>query len=117
MVSDELREAAWLMYHELRTNRLEVVLAPSHDSDMAMRGGKIRVVVSYNPQWYQDFCADYTKRRKRPRHRQKHDTSIKRSHTLRALMEIYEGQACTVYAQRLLPIVAKRNGAYLRGEW
>lgn len=117
MIDGVLRDAARIMYYELLHNHLEVVLIPSFDPDVAMRGGKIRIAVSHNAQWYQEFCADYPKRRSVPRFRKLPDTAIKRAHTLRALQEIANGKAETLYAQRLLPVIIKRNGQYLRGEW
>lgn len=101
-----LKAAADFMLHELETQRLTVVLMPSCFPEIALRGGKVRSVQERNPQWYQDFCNAYAANRSRPRRTMKHDTLIKRSHTLRALQEIRDtGAAETLYARRLIPYV------------
>lgn len=105
MLADHLREAARVMRCELESRRLIVELAPSRIPEIAAQGGCIRVVAERNPRWYRRLCADYPKRRTRPRRRRKPDTMIRRGLTLRALREIEEGRCETVYAQRLLPYV------------
>lgn len=63
----------------------------------------IRVAHMVNAEWYQDFCADYTKRRTKPRHRRKHDTKIERTTTIKALERIIKGDTSGTYAERLMP--------------
>jgi hypothetical protein len=96
------------MLADLDYYHLEVVLIPSHDPDCAMRGGKIRVAHEHNAEWYQDFCSEYTARRKRPRRKRLHDTLIKRSNTRRGLLEIINGRCDSIYAQRLRDFIEHR---------
>ena len=122
-----LRRAAERMLSELEGSRLEVCLIPSRDPDCAMRGGMIRAVQESNPEWYQDFCAQFTAKRRahcrrcfrrcrcdkeerqrlrwRTRPRMLHDTLIKRQHTIRALKELVKGRCETIYANRLADFI------------
>ena len=106
-VSKAIAEAAQYMLWDFQANQLIVSLAPSLIPEVAERGGKIRVVESSNPEWYQEFCADWPANRKRPRRKKHFDTRIKRSHTERALKELAAGRANSKYAQRLIPVVKR----------
>jgi hypothetical protein len=101
-VTENLRETAEIMRHELAINRLRVVLQP------ALHGpGMVRIVDDYNPEWYREFCALYAPSvRSKPRQKNKPDTYIKRASTLRAQRELAKGKCVSLYAQRLLPVVA-----------
>ena len=123
-----LRRAAERMLAELESSQLEVVLIPSKDRDCAMRGGKIRVAHMQNAEWYQDFCAQFTakrrarcrrcfrrcqcekeekrKRRWGKRPRMLHDTSIKKQDTIRGLKELTRGKCVSIYAQRLAEFIS-----------
>jgi len=72
-IKDLFRERADSLYHDLRSNRLEVILVPApfpkHQDHM------IRVVASQNPQWYQELYRSYPQQLRRP-------------HSLRALDRI-----------------------------
>lgn len=125
-----LRRAAERMLAELESSRLEVVLIPSKVPDCAMRGGMIRAVQEANPEWYQDFCSQFTARRRaqcrrcygrcecskeerqrlrwRTRPRRLHDTLIKRANTIKGLKELMRGQCETIYAQRLTDFIEQR---------
>lgn len=70
------------MHHELAGRRLEVVLVPSPVEHWPTDRQR-RVVCERNPAWYREFCRQYPSNRSRPRQRRKHDTLIKRQHTLR----------------------------------
>lgn len=50
----ELRAAMAELGHELKRNRLDVVLAPAPDG--YERGRMVRVVQGENPEWYQRLC-------------------------------------------------------------
>ena len=56
---DEIRYAAYMMKCELESNRLTVSLAPSRVPEIALAGGKIRVVEWANTAWYVAFCCDF----------------------------------------------------------
>lgn len=125
------RRAAMRMLSELESQRLEVVLVPSRDPDCAMRGGMIRAVQEANPEWYQDFCSQFTAKRRascrrcyrrcqcdkeerqrlrwRTRPRRLHDTLIKRQDTIRGLRELIKGQCVSIYAQRLADFIERDN--------
>lgn len=132
-----LRRAAREMLVELESNLLHVELVPSDFWDCAMRGGKKRAVQYQNAEWYQDFCSEYTarrremcrihkrtrkvkgryctclpkekeKRRWKFRNRRKHDTAIKRQDTIRGLRELIRGQCVSGYAQRLADFIERR---------
>ena len=95
------------MLGELLAYRLEVVLIPSQDDDCAMRGGMIRAVQEQNAEWYRTFCAQFASHRKyRGR---KFKTKIKRQHTIRALNELAEGYAATIYAERLRDFIKEQQ--------
>lgn len=97
-----LRHTAGIMRHNLENNRLRVTLRWINGGSVALR-----VADSQNPDWYMKFCAAYApSARSKPRQRKKPDTFIKRAHVLRALDELASGKCETVYAQRLLPVVA-----------
>lgn len=55
----KLKEAYKFMLCELISNHLEVILVPSKFEDIAKDGGKIRVVVSQNADWYRQLCSKY----------------------------------------------------------
>lgn len=84
--------AAAAMLEELRHRRLEVV-----------RVGRCRVVNNTNPEWYQAFCGEYMKTRKKyPKNR----TFIKRCWVIKALQSISnDDDKTTIYVERLLPYV------------
>jgi len=95
-----LQTTASIMKAQLEAERLTVVLVPAKHG-----AGMLRAVQNQNPQWYQEFCAQYESQRSKPRKRKHFDTKIKRAHTLRALAELSTGQVKSKYAQRLLPYV------------
>lgn len=97
-----IRDAALELLIELEGNCLEVVLIPSGDPDIAMRGGMIRAVQSANAEWYQDFCASYPSSRRR-RRLNDNDTCIRRKTTVKALERIMEGKDGGIYGERLQP--------------
>lgn len=112
MVDAAMRDVAQVMAWELEGSRLRVSLAPCR---RGRRHSRIRVVDEVNPGWYRRLCAEYESERARPRRRQKPDTAIKGSHTLRALQEIASsGQARTEYAARLWPYVLEECRRYER---
>lgn len=100
------------MRHELASRRLEVVLAPSPVEHWPTDRQR-RVVRERNPAWYREFCRQYPANRTRPRQRRKHDTMIKRQHTLRALAEIENGRIDSEYAKRVYPFVEKAATEYV----
>ena len=51
-----LKDAYNCMLTELESNRLEVILVPSRLPECAADGGKIRVAVSQNVEWYEDYA-------------------------------------------------------------
>ncbi|MFN3925671.1 MAG: hypothetical protein ACK4K6_18870 [Pseudarthrobacter sp.] len=79
------RDALQAMLDDLDSNRLDVILLPSRRYEVAIRGGMIRVVQATNPEWYRRLCADYPKRRSRPRNKRKPDTRIVRK-TVRSIL-------------------------------
>lgn len=81
------------MLDELESRRLEVCKLPSR------QGGYTRVVVETNAEWYQEFCASYTRAR-RTRYRRER-TIIKRRDTGNALKRLIAGNISGVYAERL----------------
>lgn len=90
---------------ELDAHQLLVVLIPSRDPDIAMRGGCIRAVEEENAEWYRNFCGHYASTRKyRTR---KFKTLIKRQHTRRALQELMRGEKKTGYAMILAEFIVK----------
>jgi hypothetical protein len=101
---------------EMREHRLEYVLVradePKHSGHM------VRCVSDENPEWYQDFCALYTARRRKSKRRRansrRHDTLIKRRETVRALGRIIEGGRETVYTDRLKDFIRREGRKYLR---
>lgn len=113
-LSPTLRETAQWMLWQLDSCQLRVTLAPGDPARDPNR--KVRVVEEENPQWYQEFCAEYPSYRSWPRRRSKPDTAIKRSHTLRALGEMAQGGVSTEYAQRLLPYVEAETQKIYQGE-
>ena len=105
MISANVRESAMVMRAELDGQRLRVSLR-------WLNGGyrAIRVVDERNPWWYRVLCADYPSKRHWLRARRypwtkKFDTKIDRRCVLRALRDIENGRAETLYAQRVLPYV------------
>lgn len=94
-----VKQTALIMWHELESSRLEVVLVPCENG---RANCKIRKAISQNPDWYQRLCAEYTRNR---RQRKLPDTLINRQGVLRALSEITEGNVRTLYARRVLPYV------------
>lgn len=100
------------MRHELASRRLEVVLVPSPVEHWPTDRQR-RVVCERNPAWYREFCRQYPANRSRPRQRRKHDTLIKRQHTLRALAEIENGRLESEYAKRVYPFVEKAAKEYV----
>lgn len=106
MTETDFREMARLMYWQLKSQRLSVELS---ESQMTTSNGRlIRVATELNPDWYRSFCRQYSpSSRARIRQRRKHDTYIKRRHTLRALKELAGGHCDTTYAHRLRPVVER----------
>jgi hypothetical protein len=96
-----LREMAKAMVSELEGSRLTVELAPAREPKHG--GHMVRVVSERNPSWYRRLCRAYVSGRRRAR--RKHDTLIKRRHTLRALEDIAKGRTRGSYIERLLPVV------------
>ncbi len=94
----QLRE----MLSELQGNRLEVALLERADEDGESRGNRL-VVVSQNAGWYRVLCGNHlTTRRRYPKPR----TVIRRVHTVRALKRMMSGDRTSVYAQRILDVMA-----------
>lgn len=93
-MKSSIYEQAQYLLDELLATRLEVIKVPSCD------GGYVRLTVSQNCDWYRDFCASYTRfRRRRDR------TIIKRCHTIAALKRLQAGDRQTEYIKRLLVYV------------
>jgi hypothetical protein len=63
--------------------------------------GYVRVAVSRNAPWYQDFCGRYLSHRV-SRRRRRARTLIKRRCTIRALERMIAGDCSGLYAERLL---------------
>ncbi len=106
-------KTARILRDELESNWLEVVLVPSRDPECAMRGGCIRVAHSYNADWYREFCKLYRCNRRRQRRR--HDTKIKRQHTIAALKRLEAGRnGDTIYTQRLIEFIKDYDYQFLR---
>lgn len=103
-IAEQMREG-------LASRRLDVVLVPSPVEHWPTDRQR-RVVCERNPAWYREFCRQYPANRTRPRQRRKHDTLIKRQHTLRALAEIENGRIKTEYAQRVYPFVIQQAERY-----
>lgn len=98
----DLRDYLLELHAELQQCRLVVELIPSQDPDCAAQGGRIRVAVEHNPEWYQHFCSLYLSTRRR-KNQCEPDTRIKRAHTLRLLQRLAAGLPCrSVYAEDLL---------------
>ena len=92
------------MLGELENNRLEITLAPSADIENALRGKKIRTVMTMNAEWYRKFCADYPSSRKRDK--RTFDTAIRRHKTVDALKRMLKTKhADTVYGYRILAYI------------
>lgn len=104
LIAEQMRE-------ELASRRLEIVLVPSPVEHWPTDRQR-RVVCERNPGWYREFCRQYPSNRTRPRQRRKHDTLIKRQHTLRALAEIENGRIETEYAKRVYPFVIQQAERY-----
>lgn len=96
MFSFQEQIAASEMLDELLKRRLVVVKVKRDDVT-------IRSATETNPEWYQVFCGEYMKRRKKyPKLR----TYIKRCWTIKALTDIAnDSNKMTIYIQRLLPYV------------
>jgi hypothetical protein len=77
-----LRYAFAQMLDEMRDG-LTVTLTPSHNRDIALRGGCIRSVITSNPEWYRRLCAANLS--SRVRKSRKPDTRIKRKCIIAAL--------------------------------
>ncbi len=98
------------MARELTSTRLSVA---KQKTDR----GYVRVVLGENPQWYRDFCAEHRCRRRSGRDYKKHDTSIRRHTTLRALRMIaagekpksalYPGLKQPTYCEWLKPVIER----------
>lgn len=81
---------------ELESGRLEVCKVPGRE------GGYVRAIVSVNCEWYQRFCANYIRARRRyPKIR----TYIKRRNTEVALKRMLKGDLSGVYAERILALI------------
>jgi hypothetical protein len=91
------------MREELLESRLEVALVPSRDPQTAARGGRIRVAVQQNPEWYRELCAGHPSNRRGKR--ALFQTRIKRQLTLKALALIAQGKPAGVYAERLRVVI------------
>lgn len=89
---------AWMLA-ELEANGLSVAKVPSS------RGGYVRVTLSQNAPWYQEFCESYKGvRRRHPKPR----TIIKRVATVATLAKLIRvPDAPGVYAERLREMAAK----------
>lgn len=95
------------MLRELESSRLEVILTPAPEPKHSLHF--VRTVQSSNPGWYREFCSLYHCRRRKPRHRAKYDTLIRRRATLAALRRMLKGDRTSVYAQRLLRFIERRG--------
>lgn len=102
-----VRQKAQLFLDELEANRLEVVLIPSGDPDIALHGGMIRVVQSQNAKWNREWCKEHGSNRKDIMRWSKHKTKIKRQHTRRALKELIAGKCETPYARELAVFIKR----------
>ena len=98
----ELHPAIQGMLGELMSQRLEVGLAPSQHPEVAQRGGKVRQVLSQNPDWYRKFAAQFTANRSVPRTKLAHDTLIKRQDVLRTLQGLLGPGTFSSYAPKLI---------------
>ena len=101
MITSEHRLTYEYMYYDLLSNRLEVVLIPSKHPDIAADGGCIRVPITRNPDWYQQFCSRYvvSSRRKKKR------TIIRRQSVLNILLRLSKGKSsCSKYSNNLKDI-------------
>jgi hypothetical protein len=97
------------MLAELEASCLEVVLIPSGDPNIASRGGMIRAVQSANPEWYQDFCSQYSRARRSRKRTPNHDTIIDRRATLAALRRLVDRlEVSGVYGARLEEFIEGR---------
>ena len=83
-----LTEVYDYMWMELEANKLEVILVPSQIPDCAKDGGKIRVAVSQNVEWYRELCSDYPV----PSKRNKPRTTVKRQEVIRVLARLASGK-------------------------
>ena len=79
-----LKDAYNCMLMELEANRLEVILVPSRVPECAADGGKIRVPVSQNVEWYRELCSHYPV----PSSRKKPRTTVKRQEVIRVLSRL-----------------------------
>jgi len=108
-----IRAALAAMLDELESQGLAVELAPAPDPRHEMHF--VRVVVSRNPAWYRAFCERFLSTRKRSRRLP--DTAIRRSHTVRALRALLDGEpAGPCYGPRLIDAAkayARRHAAQL----
>lgn len=97
-----LAEVYEYMWMELDANRLEVILAPSQIPECAADGGKIRVAVSNNIEWYRELCANYpvSSSRKKPR------TTVKRQEVTRVLSRLANGKKTSSKYKNYLKEVA-----------
>ena len=96
----ELRAAAARLAAELAEQRLEVVLIPAPTPRHPLH--QVRVATTRNPEWYRRLCEVRTSRAHPNRGR--HDTAIKRQHTLTGLHAIAAGRTGPYY-DLLLPLV------------
>lgn len=110
-VTPAIRKLALEMHHELNRQRLDVVL--SFPRRAAHPGHMVRVVNEQNPDWYRKFCASYESSRSDLLKWRKFKTLIKRSNTLRGLLEISSGIVKSVYANRLISVVEREYTACL----
>ena len=67
---------------------LEIILVPSRLPECAADGGKIRVAVSQNVEWYRRLCSDYPV----PSSRKKPRTTVKRQEVVRVLSRLASGK-------------------------
>ncbi len=101
---DAMSRKLTLMLNTMESHRLHVVLAPLNPNRRGWNEhGCKRVIADRNVDWYRRLCLAFPSTRKRV-HR-KHDTLIKRQHTLAALNRMLRGNLKGRYAERILQIL------------
>lgn len=88
-------QTACHLLDDLAMLKLDVILVPSKNHEIALRGGMIRCVVCQNPQWYSRLCTAHQKRR--IRRSLKADTRIVRRDVIRLLTRVADGKPVRSY--------------------
>lgn len=98
------------MLYELYENRLESELIPSEHPECAADGGKIRVAISQNVEWYQELCRLNPCTRTKSRGARKDWSKIKRQNVIELLENMVKNKKSeSMYAEFLLDVAQSRK--------